>query len=204
LGLGYITTPEASLLAHLSIPRLRLSSLEPWDLEEGFFDLWTDPALCPHLHLPLQSGSASVLARMNRKITLSAYENLLTRARSAIPGAAITTDIIVGFPGETAAEFDESLAFVRRMEFAGGHVFTYSARPGTAAASMPGRIHGQVARERSLSVRAVLTESGHSYRKNYLGCSLAVLWEATSQYSDLGWKLPAGHGNGTRAASQPP
>jgi len=124
-----------AILSETDVQRLRLSSLEPWDLDEAFFELWADPRLCRHLHLPLQSGSPATLRRMARKTTPVSYARLLETARRLIPQLAITTDIITGFPGESQSEFDESLAFVKAMRFAGGHVFTYSERPGTAAAA---------------------------------------------------------------------
>ena len=129
-----------AVLSRTDVPRLRLSSLEPWDLDREFFDLWEDPRLCPHLHLPLQSGCAATLRRMARRTTPRSFRLLLEAARDLIPEVAITTDVIAGFPGETEAEFEESLAFVREMEFAGGHAFTYSPRPGTAAARRPDQI----------------------------------------------------------------
>ena len=124
----------STLLAKSSVPRLRLSSLEPWDLEADFFSLWQDGRLCRHLHLPLQSGSEAVIRRMSRKTTPGSFAALVQSARAAIPQVAITTDVITGFPGETQAEFSETLEFIKSMNFAGGHVFTYSARPDTPAA----------------------------------------------------------------------
>ena len=103
-----------AVLAEPDLPRLRLSSLEPWDLELDFFELWQDARLCRHLHLPLQSGCAATLRRMARKTTPQAYADLVRAARAAIPGVAITTDIIVGFPGESEAEFAASLEFIQR------------------------------------------------------------------------------------------
>lgn len=179
----------ATLLRRLPIPRLRLSSLEPWDLSEDFFELWEDPRLCRHLHLPLQSGSPTVLRRMARRTTPEAYARLLETARRYIPEVAITTDIIVGFPGETEREFEESLAFVRTMEFAGGHVFTYSERPGTAAARMPNPVPHRVRKERNARMRAVLEESATRYRRRFLGRTLTVLWEAASTLGPQGWTL---------------
>ncbi len=179
----------AILLRRLPIPRLRLSSLEPWDLPEDFFELWEDPRLCRHLHLPLQSGSASVLRRMARRTTPESYARLVETARRFIPDVAITTDIIVGFPGETEAEFEESLAFVRAMDFAGGHVFTYSERPGTAAARMPHPVPHRVRKERNARMRAVLEESAARYRRRFLGRTLTVLWEAASTLGPQGWTL---------------
>lgn len=179
----------SALLVRTSIPRLRLSSLEPWDLNAEFFGLWSNPHLCRHLHLPLQSGSAAVLRRMARKTSPEAFADLVRRARAAIPGVAITTDIITGFPGETEAEFAETVDFVKALEFAGGHVFTYSARPGTPAARMKGHIRGNIAKARSACLRAALAESGAAYRRLFIGQTLPVLWESTSQLSDSGWQV---------------
>ena len=137
-----------AILAETQVPRLRLSSLEPWDLDEGFFELWANPRLCRQLHLPLQSGSAPTLRRMVRKTTPEAYADLLLAARKTIPGVAITTDVITGFPGESEAEFAESLAFVRAMQFAAGHVFTYSPRAETAGARLPAQVPHPVRKAR--------------------------------------------------------
>ena len=156
----------AALLARTSVPRLRLSSLEPWDLENGFFDLWADSRLCRHLHLPLQSGSETVLKRMRRKTTPGSFASLVQSARAAIPEVAITTDIIVGFPGETEAEFSETVEFVKSMNFAGGHVFTYSARPGTPAAHMNAQIPHETRKERNAILRAALEESANPRRRH--------------------------------------
>jgi threonylcarbamoyladenosine tRNA methylthiotransferase MtaB len=142
-----------AILDETDVPRLRLSSLEPWDLDEKFFDLWQDSRLCRHLHLPLQSGSAGVLRRMARKVTPRSFADLLRAARAAIPDVAITTDLIAGFPGESEAEFSETLEFVEKMKFSGGHIFTYSARTGTAAAKMPGQVPPQVRKNRNAILR---------------------------------------------------
>jgi threonylcarbamoyladenosine tRNA methylthiotransferase MtaB len=179
----------STLLAQTSVPRLRLSSLEPWDLESGFFLLWKDPRLCRHLHLPLQSGSETVLKRMARKITPGSFAALVKSARAAIPDVAITTDVIVGFPGETGAEFSETLDFVKSMQFAGGHVFTYSARPGTPAARMNTQVPHQVRKERNAALRAVLDESAVAYQSRFIDHILPVLWEASSTLTDTGWRL---------------
>lgn len=178
-----------TILDELPVPRLRLSSLEPWDLDERFFDLWKDPRLCRHLHLPLQSGSATTLRRMARKTTPAAFTALVSAARSAIPDLAITTDLIVGFPGETEAEFAESLAYVRQVGFAGGHVFPYSARPGTAAARMPGQVKNALRKQRSSLLRAVLDESAAAYQAAFIGQVLPVLWESATGLGPQGWQV---------------
>jgi threonylcarbamoyladenosine tRNA methylthiotransferase MtaB len=177
------------LLGQSGLPRLRLSSLEPWDLDEAFFSLWSDPRLCRHLHLPLQSGSADTLRRMARKTTPESFARLVAAARKAAPQMAVTTDIISGFPGETETAFAESLDFVRQMDFAAGHVFTYSARPGTAAARMPGQVPMETRKRRNAELRALLAESSARYRQRSVGAELDVLWESTGTYGPDGWRL---------------
>lgn len=184
-----LTHLVSAILTRTSVPRLRLSSLEPWDLQASFFELWADPRLCRHLHLPLQSGSAGVLRRMARKTTPEAFAALLDSARAAIPEVAVTTDVIVGFPGETDEEFTETETFLRAMEFAGGHVFTYSARPGTAAARLPGQVEAGIRKTRNARLRSIFSEAARFYRSLFLGRTMPVLWEATDQLSPSGWRL---------------
>lgn len=177
------------ILENSSIERLRLSSTEPWDLDERFFDLWQDPRMCRHLHLPLQSGSPGVLKRMARRTTPEEFRNLVSFARECIPGVGLTTDIIVGFPGETEEEYAESLAFVKETGFSGGHVFKYSARPGTAAARMPGRVHGRIAQERGRKMRQQLAGDAERFAIDQVGKVLPVLWEQAIPLGDNQWKL---------------
>jgi threonylcarbamoyladenosine tRNA methylthiotransferase MtaB len=179
----------SALLTRTSVPRLRLSSLEPWDLEADFFSLWRDPRLCRHLHLPLQSGSATVLKRMARKTTPETYAALLQSAREVIPEVAITTDLIAGFPGETDEEFSETLEFVRSMHFAGGHVFSYSPRPGTPASLLKGQVRGEVVKTRSAALRTILAESAEVFHRKFIGKTMPVLWEARSSLSGEGWQI---------------
>ena len=179
----------SAVLARMPVPRLRLSSLEPWDLEAGFFSLWSDPRLCRHLHLPLQSGSASVLKRMARKTTPKTFATLVDSARRLIPDVAITTDVIVGFPGETEDEFAETLDFVKSIDFAGGHVFTYSARPGTPAARIEGQVRHEVRKARNAVLRGVFSDVERAYQSQFIGKTLPVLWEATSILTDSGCQL---------------
>ncbi len=178
-----------AILQDTDVERLRLSSLEPWDLDEDFFRLWEDHRLCRHLHLPLQSGSQATLQRMARKTTPSAYSQLVANARQIIPGVAITTDIIVAFPGENDSEFNDSLAFIKAMDFAAGHVFTYSPRPGTPAARMKGQIKPDIGKRRNALVRQVLHQSAHHYRQSFLGETLPVLWESVRSIGPNGWQL---------------
>jgi len=193
-----------TILAETGIPRLRLSSLEPWDLDQEFFELWQEPRLCRHLHLPLQSGSAATLHRMARKTTPESFASLLDSARSAIPSVAITTDIMVGFPGENEAEFAESLAFVQAMHFSAGHVFAFSERPGTAAARLPGQVPHPIRKQRSALMRQVLAESTAAYRAQFVGCIMPVLWESAHDLGPQGWELSGLTGNYLRVTAQSP
>jgi len=178
-----------ALLKSTDVPRIRLSSLEPWDIDPQFFDLWQDPRLCRHLHLPLQSGSAVTLRRMARKTTPRDFSELVAAARSAIPDVAITTDIITGFPGEKDEEFTETLDFVRHMSFAGGHVFTFSSRPGTAAADMVGQVPFSVRKSRNAQMRAAFEESARRYKENFIGEVMPVLWESATALGPDEWLL---------------
>ncbi len=178
-----------SILHHTDIPRLRLSSLEPWQVDADFFQLWEDKRLCQQLHLPLQSGSNMTLRRMGRPITSQNYASILALARERIPSVAITTDIIVGFPGETEEEFQETLNFVEEMHFAGAHVFVYSPRPGTSAALLPNRIPIKIARKRSKQIRKIQERSSHKYRKGFIGKDLIALWEVASPVMEDKWEM---------------
>ena len=165
------------LLAETDVPRLRLTSIAPWDLDERLLDLWHDRRLCRHLHLSLQSGSTATLARMRRPYTSASYLALLDRVRAAIPGAAITTDVIVGFPGETDAEFTESLATVKAARFAKIHAFPYSPRPGTEAERMPGQIPPEIKKERMEKLLALAAQAERDFQTVHLGTCQTVLWE---------------------------
>jgi threonylcarbamoyladenosine tRNA methylthiotransferase MtaB len=178
-----------AILRETDVPRLRLSSLEPWDLNADFFALWDDKRLMPHLHLPLQSGSDSTLKRMRRHTTPDSFRALVRAARATIPDVAITTDLIAGFPGETESEFAETLEFVREMEFAGGHVFTYSPRPGTGAARMKGQVKPELRKKRNHVLTNLLEQSAGIYREKFIGRAMSVLWESTSEMGERGWQM---------------
>ena len=198
-----------AILRETDTPRLRLSSLEPWDLDANFFSLWNDPSttlrassrLMPHLHLPLQSGCEFTLRRMARKTTPDSFRELVSAARDAIPDVAITTDIIAGFPGETEDEFAETVAFVNEINFAGGHVFTYSPRPGTGAARMKGQVRPEVRKKRNHILHDALEESAKSYREKFVGRKLSVLWESTSEMGERGWQMEGYTENYLRVAA---
>jgi threonylcarbamoyladenosine tRNA methylthiotransferase MtaB len=191
-------------LRETDVKRLRLSSLEPWDLDADFFSLWEDKRLMPHLHLPLQSGSESTLRRMARKTTPESFRELVNAARAVMPDAAITTDIIAGFPGETEEEFAETLAFVKEMKFTGGHVFSYSSRPGTGAAKMKGQVKPELRKMRNRILQEAIEESARSYREKFIGQTMSVLWESTTEYGEYGWRMEGWSGNYLRVSATAP
>jgi threonylcarbamoyladenosine tRNA methylthiotransferase MtaB len=171
------------ILKETTIPRLRLSSVEPWDLDEEFFELWRDRRLCRQLHLPLQSGSAEILRKMGRKNTPGSYFALVEMARRVRPEIAITTDVLVGFPGETDEQFTETVKFIQEMQFAGGHVFSFSPRPGTGADLMENPIPKDVKKERSFQTRELFIELAKKYQRQFIGMNEPVLWEKCEQLS---------------------
>jgi len=193
-----------AILTHTDTPRLRLSSLEPWDLDEDFFQLWEDERLCQHLHLPLQSGCAPTLKRMARKTTPASFRDLVAAARQIMPDAAITTDVIAGFPGETDEEFAESLGFIKEMSFAGGHAFTYSARPGTGAARLGSQVRHEVRKERNAILREVFEEGVRAYRQRFVGQKTSVLWESVTELNGQGWQMEGLTGNYLRVTANAP
>ena len=174
-----------TVLKETNVKRLRLSSLEPWDLTPEFFKLWEDARLLPHLHLPLQSGSDRTLRRMGRRNTSDSFKGLLEAARRAIPNLSITTDVIVGFPGETDADFIESYEYIDDMRFAGLHIFPYSGRPGTAASNMPEQISIDVIRERSRLMHEINKKHHTQFVDSFVGRELDVLWESYKSDNDL-------------------
>lgn len=176
-----------ALLSATDIPRIRLSSLEPWDLSEGFFRIWENPRLCRHLHLPLQSGSDRTLKRMLRHTTQANFRALVNAARQQISSLALSTDVIVGFPGEDEDEFNESRAFIEEMDFMKIHVFPYSRRSGTAAARMKGHIDPQIAKARVHAIQTLSEAGQNRFYSAHIGQSLPVLWEAVRGADEAGF-----------------
>jgi len=166
-----------ALLSETSVPRIRMSSVQPQDLTDELIDLWSDPRLCRHFHLALQSGSGGVLQRMRRRYSQDEFRTAVRRLRDAVPAVAITTDVIVGFPGETDAEFEESLEFCREMAFAGIHVFPYSQRIGTVAFKLPGQVADAVKKQRVHRLIDLASEMSHRYRDRFFGATDTTLWE---------------------------
>jgi threonylcarbamoyladenosine tRNA methylthiotransferase MtaB len=173
-----------ALLERTSVPRIRISSVQPQDLSDEMIAAWQDPRLCRHLHLALQSGSGTVLERMRRRYSAQEYRKAVWLLRERIPGVAITTDVIAGFPGETEEEFEETFDFCREMRFAAMHVFPYSQRLGTVAAKMPGQVAENVKKERVRRLMELAHEMSASYREQLLCTRPTVLWESAVQDED--------------------
>ncbi len=176
-GVGGLAGLVRRILDDTAIPRLRLSSLQPGKIS-ALTELWRDSGrICRHLHLALQSGSDSVLKRMGRGYCTSEYEEAVNSVREGMPDVAITTDVIVGFPGESEEEFEESYRFCERIGFAGLHIFPYSARPGTPAARMPGKVPEKIKKSRSRIMLDLAGRSARDFRRLFSGQTMPVLWE---------------------------
>jgi len=176
-GCMRISDLVGALLENTSLPRMRISSIEPWDLDDGLLDRFENPRLCPHLHIPLQSGSESILRRMARPFSASDFRDLMGKIQKKRPGLAVTTDILCGFPGENEELFEESRAFVEQMDFAGGHVFKFSPMPGTSAARMDDKVQESHVQERSAVIRRILQTKTASKQAKKIGTWEEVLWE---------------------------
>jgi len=165
------------ILSSTSIERLRLSSLQPSEVSSEFLALWQDERLCRHFHLALQSGSETMLQRMRRSYSLNQYQRTVNLIKEMIPDVAITTDIMVGFPGESDEEFEQSYSFCQQAGFANIHVFPFSPRPETAAAGMPEQIKDKVKAERNQRMLELARSSRRRFCEQFLGQTMPVLWE---------------------------
>lgn len=165
------------ILENTHIERLRLSSLQPQELSDELLSLWQDKRLCRHFHLALQSGSGTVLRRMKRCYSPADYRAAAQRIQQAVPGVAITTDVIVGFPGESDEEFEESHDFCRQIGLADIHVFPFSPRKGTLAADMDGQSKDSVKKKRGQRMLKLADEARQTFYRQFLGHTLPVLWE---------------------------
>ncbi|MEO6119301.1 MAG: tRNA (N(6)-L-threonylcarbamoyladenosine(37)-C(2))-methylthiotransferase MtaB [Terriglobales bacterium] len=165
-----------AVLERTAIERLRISSVEPMDWSAELIDLMaSSERICKHAHVPLQSGSDQVLRMMHRKYRPWHYADRIRRIRAAMPEAAIGADVMVGFPGETDALFEENRKFIAELPFTYLHVFTYSSRPGTAAAKMPDHVPVQVARARNRILRELIAEKNAAFRRGLVGKELEAI-----------------------------
>jgi threonylcarbamoyladenosine tRNA methylthiotransferase MtaB len=165
------------ILDETGIKRLHLSSLQPQHITKSLLGLWKDPRLVRHFHIALQSGSDNVLKRMKRRYNTARYENAVKMIRELVPDASITTDVIVGFPGETDEEFQKTYDFCARMYFTAMHVFVYSSRPGTLAAELPDKVSEKVKKERSVLMLDLAAHSAQESAERSIGQIRSVLWE---------------------------
>lgn len=175
------------LLAETNFQRIRLSSVNPQDITDEMIALWAgDQRLARHLHLSLQSGTTSVLKRMGRPYSAEKYLSLSKKIVQKIPEMAITTDVIVGFPGETDEEFEQTVKFVQAVGFAKLHVFRYSPREGTRAAKMEGQVSEKIKTERSKKLLKIGKELERSFKEKFIGKELEVLFEENKNGEWLG------------------
>ena len=164
----------------LNIPgnfRVRISSIEPDGFTDSFFKLFHHPKLTPHLHLCLQSGSDNILKKMRRMYSLELFESMVTKLREEVPEFNVTTDIIVGFPGETEEDFNQSVEAAKRMNFGHIHTFKYSVRKGTRAEKLPDQVNGKIKTERSEIIRKVSEKMRENFRRGFIGKEQVVLVE---------------------------
>jgi threonylcarbamoyladenosine tRNA methylthiotransferase MtaB len=169
-----------AVLDQTNIDRLRVSSLQPLEITDDLLELWSNAGadrLCPHFHVPLQAGSDRVLSTMRRRYTGKEYLASLERIRAGIPGVAITTDVIAGFPGETDDEFQRSLEIVTEANYADVHIFPYSSRPGTSAAHFDDHLDPSLVAKRAAQLREIGAVSFTTFRQGLVGSTSRVLWE---------------------------
>ncbi len=165
-----------AILAETGIAKIRISSVEPMDWSDDLIELVSSsPRICKHAHVPLQSGSDRILRQMHRKYRPWHYADRIRKIRAAMPTAAIGADVMVGFPGETDTDFEETRAFIESLPFTYLHVFTYSSRPGTPSASMPNQVRGDVTRERNRILRELATQKKRAFQEQFIGRELEAI-----------------------------
>jgi threonylcarbamoyladenosine tRNA methylthiotransferase MtaB len=174
----------AALLAETTVPRLRLSSLQAQDISEDLLRLWQNRRLCRHFHLPLQSGSDRTLAAMRRRYTADQFRRAVALIRRQVPDVAVTTDVIVGFPGETDEDFQRTHDLCQELAFAAIHVFPYSRRPGTLAARAKEQVPHAVKRKRLERMLELARSSADAFRARFQGRTMDVLWEEAKRPQD--------------------
>lgn len=182
----------ASLVEKITnrFPELRvgISSIEPWDVEELLIEQWQKPNLNRHLHIPIQSGSDSILRRMARRITVSEIYTLVEKLKTKIPDVAITSDMIVGFTGETEQDFVNSMHLIEELHLSGGHVFSFSPMPGTPAFRYPDQVDNSLCKERNQKMRELFKRCSMEFMQANLQQEAKVLWEDTKNMGNH-WNL---------------
>ena len=184
-----LPTLISSILSHTDIPRLRISSLQPQEINPTLLSLWQNTKLCPHFHLPLQSGSNKILKSMRRRYTAEEFLDTTNLIRDAVKNVAITGDLIVGFPGENELDFDSTIQLVSKVQFSNLHVFPYSQRPGTTAYYDKDQIPRTIKRDRVQKISEIVERDFANFRHKFIGTCRNVLWEAQKTTEDLPlWK----------------
>jgi threonylcarbamoyladenosine tRNA methylthiotransferase MtaB len=181
-----------TILAETTIEKLRISSVEPMDWTDDLINLVArSPRIARHAHVPLQSASDAVLRRMHRKYRPWHYREKIEKIRAAMPTAAIGADVMVGFPGETAPEFESTRRMIDDLPFTYLHVFTYSARPGTPAAAMPDQVPVHIARERNKILRDLAAEKKQAFMRTFVGKTIEAITLRGSEANQCGTGTPA-------------
>lgn len=170
-----------TILSETDLFRLRLSSIEPQNYSDKFFELFQNKRFCPHLHVSLQSGSATILKSMNRHYDKALFTSMVESLRQAAPEIGITTDVIIGFPEETQQLFEETIEYIQKMQFSKIHIFPYSKREGTIAASMENQIPYETKKARCAQMAEIEKKMREQFYKNHLGTTQEVLIEAIDE-----------------------
>ena len=173
----------ASILENTDVPRIRVSSLQPQEIGNDLLDLWANPRLCRHFHVPLQSGSNMILKTMRRRYTAEEYVSSINQIRAILPDVSITSDVIVGFPGESVTDFRKTAELCREVGFSDLHVFKFSVRPGTSAAHLTDDVYSATKHERSQALIKIAENSFRKYRESNIGKHELVLWEESAERS---------------------
>lgn len=182
-----LTSLLKRLLIETQVSRLRVSSLQAQEITPELLDVWQEQRLCPHFHVPLQSGSDSILQAMRRRYDTAKFDRTVRLIRQTVPDAAITTDIIVGFPGEGEAEFRQNLRFANSVGFSDMHVFPYSTRPGTSAAYLDNLVPEPIKAERMNEMLAMSSRNFLAFREQQSGAIRPVLWQSSRERGNETW-----------------
>lgn len=175
-----------AILERTEVPRIRFASVEPWDLPDNFFELFRNPRLMPHMHLPMQSGSDKILRKMSRRCKTQSFLNMIRLAKKIAPDFNITSDIIVGFPGESEDDFEQTLQLVEDAKFGHVHIFSYSRREGTKAARLNEQIAENVKKERSQKMHLLASKIKQQELESMLKKNVEVLWEGNGKRQENG------------------
>ena len=188
LGGASLSKLLVKILKETEVPRIRVSSLQPKEIDGEIINIWNNDGfgrICPHFHVPLQSGSDRILKDMRRRYTSSEYLDIVSNIKDLVPESSVTSDVIVGFPGETDSEFSQTIDVVGKAGLSDVHVFPYSKRPGTTAFYSKSHVQEQVIKERSKELLNLVNKLSDEAKKSLIGKERSVLWEGQSKISGL-------------------